>query len=94
MTFKRYSYDNDYNISRFAQYLKKQVVLKSRRAFDAVKVVGAIPADRSEYYARYCKRDSEARTKYKEIASHVFSPQGIYVIDLIRGNVKNGDARL
>lgn len=99
-----FSYANDFvNNSLSLSDLKKammlgklgeQVVLKSRRAFDAVKVVGAIPADRSEYYARYCKRDSEARTKYKEIASHVFSPQGIYVIDLIRGNVKNGDARL
>ena len=74
--------------------LGEQIVLKSKRAFDAIEVVGTIPADRSEYYARYCNRDSEARTKYKEIASHVFSPEEIYVIDLIRGNVKNGDTRL
>ena len=74
--------------------LGEQIVLKSRRAFDAVTLVGTIPADRSEYYARYCRRDSEARLKYREIASHTFSPDEIYVIDLIRENVKNGDARL
>lgn len=74
--------------------LGEQIVLKSRRAFAAVTTVSTIPADRNEYYARYFRRDSEARAKYKEIASHPFSPDEIYVIDLIRGNVKNGDARL
>lgn len=67
--------------------LGEQVVLKSKRAFDAITAIGAIPADRNEYYARFCKRDSEARLKYREIASHSFSPDEIYVIDLIRENV-------
>ena len=74
--------------------LGEQVVLKSSRAFDAVTAVGTIPADRNEYYARYCKRDREARSRYREIASHSFSPDEIYVIDLIRRNVRNGDSRL
>lgn len=74
--------------------LGEQIVLKSRRAFDAVTVIDAIPADRGEYYARYSERDCSARAKYKELASHGFSPNELYVIDLIRENVKNGDARL
>lgn len=74
--------------------LGEQIVLKSRRAFDALTAVGSIPANRDEYYARYCRRDSEARLKYKEIASHTFSSDEIYIIDLIRGNIRNGDARL
>lgn len=99
-----FSYANDFiNNSLSLSDLKKammlgklgeQIVLKSNLAFDAVTTVNAIPADRNEYYARYCRRDSEARAKYKEIASHTFSPDEVYVIDLIRGNVKNGDARL
>ncbi|MBQ0086293.1 MAG: DUF3990 domain-containing protein [Bacteroidales bacterium] len=99
-----FSYANDFiNNSLSLSDLKKammlgklgeQIVLKSRRAFDAVTPVGTIPAERNEYYARYCRRDSEARLKYREIAAHSFSPDEIYVIDLIRGNVKNGDARL
>lgn len=74
--------------------LGEQVVLKSRLAFESVTKVEIFPADRSEYYARYCERDRMARENYKEIASHAFSPNGIYVIDLIREGIKNGDPRL
>ena len=74
--------------------LGEQVVLKSKRAFDALTKGEIIPADRSEYYARYCERDRMARENYKEISSHAFSTDEIYVIDLIRGGIKNGDSRL
>ena len=74
--------------------LGEQVVLKSERAFGAIVKGDIIPADRNEYYARYCERDRAARENYKEISSHAFSPDEIYVIDLIRGGIKNGDPRL
>lgn len=74
--------------------LGEQIVLKSERAFSAVTMIDAIPADRSEYFAKYCARDRDARNKYKEIASHTFSFNEVYVIDLLRGDVKNGDPRL
>ena len=74
--------------------LGEQVVLKSERAFEAATKGEIFPAERSEYYARYCERDRMARENYKEISSHAFSPDEIYVIDLIRGGIKNGDPRL
>ena len=74
--------------------LGEQVVLKSKRAFDALTKGEIFPADRSDYYARYCERDRMARDNYKEITSHAFSTDEIYVIDLIRGGIKNGDPRL
>lgn len=74
--------------------LGEQVVLKSERAFAAITKGEIIPADRSEYYARYCERDREARENYKKITTHAFSLQEIYVIDLIRGGIKNGDPRI
>lgn len=74
--------------------LGEQIVLKSKRSFDAINILEPIPADCSEYYAKYFERDNQARAQYKEIASHVFSPDEVYAIDLIRSNVKNGDARL
>lgn len=74
--------------------LGEQVVLKSKRAFDALTKGEIIPADRSEYYARYCERDRMARENYKEISTHASSTDEIYVIDLIRGGIKNGDSRL
>jgi len=74
--------------------LGEQVVLKSKRAFEAITKGDFFPAGRIEYYAKYCERDRVAREHYKEIASHAFSLDDIYVIDLIRGGIKNGDPRI
>ena len=68
--------------------LGEQIVLKSKRAFDAINILEPIPADCSEYYAKYFERDNQARAQYKEIASHAFSQNEVYVIDLIRNNIK------
>lgn len=74
--------------------LGEQIVLKSERAFNAITKGEIIPARRSEYYAKYFERDRMARENYKEISSHAFSPKEIYVIDIIREEIKNGDSRL
>ena len=74
--------------------LGEQIVLKSERAFGAITKGEVFPADRNEYYAKYITRDRVARENYKEISAHAFSPDEIYVIDLIRGGIKNGDTRL
>ena len=74
--------------------LGEQIVLKSERTFGAITKGKVFPADRNEYYAKYIERDRVARENYREISSHAFSPDGIYVIDLIRGGIKNGDPRL
>ena len=74
--------------------LGEQIVLKSERAFESITKGEIFPAERSEYYARYCERDRMARENYKEISTHAFSLDEIYVIDLIRGGIKNGDQRL
>ena len=74
--------------------LGEQIVLKSERAFGAITKGEVFPADRNEYYAKYITRDRLARENYKEISAHAFSPDEIYVIDLIRGGIKNGDTRL
>lgn len=74
--------------------LGEQVVLKSERAFGAITKGEVFPADRNEYYAKYIERDRVARENYREISSHAFSLDDIYVIDLIRGGIKNGDPRL
>lgn len=74
--------------------LGEQVVLKSERAFGAITKGEVFAADRNEYYAKYSERDRVARENYKEISSHVFSLDEIYVVDLIRGGIKDGDPRL
>ena len=70
--------------------LGEQVVLKSKKAFDALTFVEAIKAPRQEYFAKYRQRDEQARSKYRQIASKPLAENEIYVIDIIRNNWKNG----
>ena len=70
--------------------LGEQVVLKSKKAFEALTFVEAIKASRQEYFAKYKQRDEEARGKYRQIAAKPLAESEIYVIDIIRNNWKNG----
>ena len=72
--------------------LGEQVVLKSKKAFDALTFVEAIKASRQEYFAKYKSRDDEARAKYRQIASKPMAEDETYVIDIIRNNWSNGQS--
>ena len=72
--------------------LGEQVVLKSKKAFEALTFVEAVKAPRQEYFAKYKSRDEEARAKYRQIASKPVAENGIYVLDIIRNNWKNGQS--
>lgn len=70
--------------------LGEQVVLKSKKAFDALTFVEAVKTSRQEYFAKYKQRDEEARGKYRQIASMPLAEDETYVIDIIRNNWSNG----
>jgi hypothetical protein len=70
--------------------LGEQVVIKSKKAFEALTFVEAIKVPREEYFAKYRQRDEEARGKYRQIASKPMAEDETYVIDIIRNNWKNG----
>ena len=70
--------------------LGEQVVLKSKKAFEALTFVEAIEAPYKEYFIKYKLRDEEARANYRQIASKPTAENEIYVIDIIRNNLKNG----
>ena len=72
--------------------LGEQVVLKSKKAFDALTFVEAINASRQEYFAKYKSRDDKARAKYRQIASKPMAEDETYVIDIIRNNWSNGQS--
>jgi hypothetical protein len=72
--------------------LGEQVVLKSKKAFEALTFVEAVKAPRQEYFAKYKLRDEEARAKYRQIASKPVAENGIYVLDIIRNNWENGQS--
>lgn len=72
--------------------LGEQIVLKSKKAFDALTYVEAILAPHEEYFAKYKQRDEEARNKYRGIAAQPVEENETYVIDIIRRNLKNGQS--
>jgi len=74
--------------------LGEQIVLKSERAFKRLKTLEPFPARSDEYFVKYTNRDIDARKRYSAISAHPFSADELYVLDIIRNNIKNGDPRL
>lgn len=70
--------------------LGEQVVLKSKKAFQALTFIEAIKAPHEEYFGKYKLRDEEARNRYREMAKQPIAENEIYVIDIIRNKWKNG----
>lgn len=75
-------------------YLGEQVMIKSQKAFDRINYLSSEPVDTATYGSLRKKRDMEARAEYHSIAAEGFSPEGTYLIDIIRDKWKNDDTRL
>lgn len=72
-----------------------QTVLISPKAFTQIKFVGASPVDKSIYYPKYAARDLKARQTYKEeIAKSKSYRDDIFVLDILREEMKNDDPRI
>lgn len=74
--------------------LGEQVVLMSQKAFGALSFVESIPAFSEEYYEKYRKRDTKARSEYQEFKNKMNPEDGTYVMDIIRQKWENDDTRL
>jgi hypothetical protein len=73
--------------------LGEQFVLKSEKAFDAIRFLDYAVADNSIYYARRKVRDEEARAAFqKELEND--DVNGIYIRDIIREGIKADDVRI
>lgn len=73
--------------------LGEQFVLKTEKAFEAIKYIGHQTADNTIYYARRKARDEEARTAFMAELERE-DMNGLYMRDLIREGVTADDARL
>ena len=74
--------------------LGEQVVLKSKRAFDALTFVEAVPAPKELYYPKKLARDTTARETFKEEKNRDLIINETYILDIIREEWKNDDDRL
>ena len=75
--------------------LGAQTVLISENAFKQIKFVNAEPVDKEEYYPKFIARDSMARTTYqKEIKKRRTYKNDVFVMDILREEMKNDDPRI
>lgn len=68
-----------------------QIVLKSKKAFDAVKYKSYELAECKEYYVKRVSRDKKARETYLSGYRQDLVSDGLFVMDIIRKGLKNGD---
>ncbi len=73
--------------------LGEQVVLKSERAFEAIKFLDYEVADNKVYYYKRKARDDEAREAFQKELGRI-DLEGIFMRDIIREEMKNDDPRL
>ncbi len=74
--------------------LGEQVVLKSEQAFSHLHFEESIPAERTIYYPRKATRDSKTRAAFREESKTALVLDAVYMIDILREEWKNDDARL
>lgn len=74
--------------------LGEQIVLKSRTAFSHIRFVDAEPAAADIYYGKKILRDREARRAYRSKRQAAARINELYMIDIMREGIENGDPRL
>lgn len=74
--------------------LGEQIVFKSAESFRHISFIKAEPADAATYYEKKATRDLEARRAYRNTKSSRDSINDLFMIDIMREGIKNGDPRL
>ena len=74
--------------------LGEQIVLKSDKAFERISYVSIDPADVEKYYPRKVARDLAARRAYADTKMSVENIDDIFILDILRGRVKEDDLRI
>lgn len=75
--------------------LGEQTVLISEKAFTHLKFVNAELADKTIFYPKFVERDTNARITYRnEIRKGITYREDIFVLDILREEMKSDDARI
>ena len=84
------------NLSRAIRLgnLGLQIVVKSRRAFDALAFAGATPAFRSTFLAAKERRDMEAREEFRRLRAQPFDPTALYMLNILQERIGPDDPRI
>ena len=72
-----------------------QTVLVSEKAFRQLRFIDAEPVDRTIYYPKFFDRDTKARQTFtSEIANSRSYRDDIFVLDILREEMRDGDQRI
>lgn len=75
--------------------LGEQIVLKSEKAFQTIKYIGYEKVNLKAYFSKRAQRDNKARSEYRTyLKNRKFDKNDIYIIDILREEMKNDDQRL
>lgn len=74
--------------------LGEQIVLKSPKAFNQIEFVGCENVDSDIYYTRKMERERDARREYRKRKREKTDIHELYIIDIMREEMTNGDACL
>lgn len=74
--------------------LGEQIVLKSQKAFEQIEFIGYEEVDAGEYFNKKREREREARQEYRKSKTVTANVDDLFILDIMREEIKNGDARL
>lgn len=74
--------------------LGEQVVLKSERSFANIRFLEVHTADVATYYEKKALRDREARRAYRASKRSEDDISELFMLDIMREGIENGDPRL
>ena len=92
--------NNGLSISRLNEALRlgklgTQIALRTDKAFERLRFVGADEVPWDEYHGRYVRRDAAARSEWREtLKKGALAVSGVFAYDVIRMGLKSGDERL
>ena len=74
--------------------LGEQVVLKSEKSFSHIRFIDAEPAAAETYFGKKSIRDRDARRAYRLSRQKEENIHELYMLDIMREEIRNGDPRL
>ena len=74
--------------------LGEQIVLKSPAVFEKIEYQGSELVDAQIYYVKKTEREREARKEYRSSKKKKADLNELFILDIMREEMKNGDARL
>ena len=74
--------------------LGEQIAFKSKESYSHIKFLGSEQVDPAIYFEKKSDRDREARRAYRSTKSSTDNINDLFMIDIMREGIKNGDPRL